>query len=90
MSGFRDMKHQIGWLGKLDALLHAIKIPHRVMRPICDAYERKLAAGSSCITTNPCIKIYDDTGTSTSSSSTNLRWTFELLGTGGSDNRDGK
>lgn len=34
-----------GWLGTLDAVLHFVRAPRRLLDPVCDRWERRLADG---------------------------------------------
>lgn len=69
---FKDVRYQIGWLGKLDAILHALHVPSRFMRPVCDAYERSVCDGSP---------FYFDgvTYTTGTSSTANVTWSIKPL-----------
>lgn len=64
----KSLRYQAGWLGKLDAILHALHCPAWLMRPVCDRYEATVCEGS------PYIYIGDQTYTSSSGSS--ITWTW--------------
>jgi len=47
-----NIRLQPGWLGKLDGLLHLLHVPHFLMRPICEAYEKRVCGGSPWVLTS--------------------------------------
>lgn len=65
----KDIRLQPGLIGKLDALLHWLHVPHWLMRPICDRYERKLCEGSPWT-------LYGQTWTSNAANTKDVTWTI--------------